>query len=529
MIQRPRNTKCVVAITQKKYLHVGDDYKAIISNMPNVNSLRSRRSSRFRPSLHNVVSSVSSILSPKAGAHQSSDSGWTREIVVAFSGFDPSEQVKKFILQHGGELIIGSDGIRKLHKITHLVVGRDGLKPRRIKFLAALCVCPANIVVCEWIEESFRSKTFIPPDRFHISRYSDVIEQTEMEHTFSMNSTFNNAFAALEDGGILAGMSVYVSPGVIGWHGPSKDEVSALLNASGAVYIDRSSGVKKMMSNQGDVSKLIIITSDKAVPAVVVDALGKGASEMNWTRFVSAMLKQEFGFVDASSQLSLIDNGHIIDITQQARIQQVVSCTDTDFIKVLRIQLDVSPTRSLSNEIIGDPERASLGSNGIFEVYRSATLRTVARYVDSEGIVKFESLVPSPENCHKAIQGNAGRDVCIMWDTCNNAFSSGGTTIRGALKPSNAVAHRRFFFWFNCGDDLKLVLYHLLGNDRGLVNEFFTENSKFFASEITLPDHTTVKPGDAMEEDGQIPVRAGFFGDTAATYTYDPRGESQAF
>ena len=434
----------------------------------------------------------------------------------------------QFILKNGGDYIIFSNGVKKLHTITHLVVGRDELKPRRIKFLAALCVCPANIVVCDWIEGSLRSNMFIPPDPFHISRNSDVIEQAEMEHTFSMKSTFNNALAALEYGGILAGKSVYVGPGVIGGHGPSRDEVSALLHASGAVHIDRSSGVKKMISNQGDVTKLIIITSDRDVPAVVADALGKGAFEMTWTGFVSAMLKQEFGFMDASSQLSLIDGKDVIDVTQKMTTQQEQEGNQV-VVKILSINLQNSPTRSLSNAAIGEPERAYLGPNGVFEVYRSVcSPETVVRYVDEEGVIKFEALVPLPEDCHKAIQGNAGQDICMFWDACNVAFASGGTTIQGALDSSGAVAHRRHFFWFDCVDDLKLALFHMFGQDRELVNEFFNGNGRFFASGITQPDHITVKPDDAMEED-ELPVRVAYFGDAAHTYPYDPRSESQAF
>lgn len=94
MIQRRQKDALLLLYTHEIIYMVGGDNKAIINNMPNVNSLRSRRSFRPSLSLHDVVSSVSSILSPKAGAQQPSDSGWTRAI-VAFSGIDPSEQVKK--------------------------------------------------------------------------------------------------------------------------------------------------------------------------------------------------------------------------------------------------------------------------------------------------------------------------------------------------------------------------------------------------------------------------------------------------
>ncbi len=71
----------------------------------------------------------------------------------------------------------------------------------------------------------------------------------------------------------------------------------ALLKASAAVYDVRFSGVKKMMNNQGDVTKLIFVASDKPVPAAVVAALGYGAGEIDWTIFVSAMLGQDFGLL----------------------------------------------------------------------------------------------------------------------------------------------------------------------------------------------------------------------------------------
>ena len=431
----------------------------------------------------------------------------------------------QFIRNSGGDYIIFSDGLKKLDTITHLVVRRDVLHPRRIKFLAALCVCPESVVGYDWIEESVRRGAFLPSDKFHIMRDNAYdINAIEKEYGFSLDSMFQKAIDTLKGGGVLGGKSVYVGPGVLGGGSrPSRDEALGLIAATGAMYHD-SFGVKKMVK-QGDVTELVVITSDKCVPDAVTDAIEQGAIELSWTDFVSATLKQEFVFID-TSQSSTIVNGRIIDITQQARI--LIQEEVTDFIKVLSIQLDVSPKRSLSNTSIGDPERESLGPNGIFEVYKTAALRTAVRYVDSKGVVKFESIVPSPEDCHKAIQGNAGRDICIMWDTCNHAFSSGGTTIRGAMKPSDAVAHRRHFFWFNCCDDLKLVMYHLLGNDRGLVNEFFTEKSKFFATEITLPDHTIVTP-DGMEEHEKQPTHVGYFGDATVTYKSDPRLESEMF
>jgi len=450
--------------------------------------------------------------------------------VILSSGFSFLLTFLQFILQRGGDFIVGESGINNLHKITHLVVGRDELKPRRIKLLAALCVCPANIVVYDWIEESLASNRFIPTDRFRISLYPGVIEKAETEHTFSVRSTLDNANAALEFGGILAGKCVYVAPGVTGGSGPSRDEVSVLLRAAGAVHVDRSTGLKKMVSNQGDVTKLIIISrSGRSVPAAAVDALAQGAFEMNWTQFVSAMLKQEFAFKDTSPQSSLIDGKHVVDVTQSTTTQQKQG--DIQVVKILSINLQTSPERSLSNAAIGEPERAYLGPNGVFEVYKYVgSHKTVVRYVDNDGIVKFEALVPLPDDCHKAIQGNAGQhDIGMFWDACNLAFSSGGTTIRGASGSSVAVAHRRHFFWFNCDDDLKLALFHMFGQDRELVNEFFDQDGRFYASEITQPDHTMIQLNGNVMEGGDVPVRVGYFGDSALTYSHDPRNESQAF
>jgi hypothetical protein len=109
----------------------------------------------------------------------------------------------------------------------------------------------------------------------------------------------------------------------------------------------------------------------------------------------------------------------------------------------------------------------------------------------------------------------------------NMVFASGGTTIKGALNPSDAVAHRRFSFWFKTLDELKVVLYHMFGQNMELVEEFFTDTGRFFAAERTQPDHAFVKL-DAMDVD-DVPVRMAYFGDdVTASYAYDPRGESQA-
>ena len=76
-----------------------------------------------------------------------------------------------------------------------------------------------------------------------------------------------------------------------------------------------------------------------------------------------------------------------------------------------------------------------------------------------------------------ALQGNARRDVCFMWETLNMAFVSGGATKR-CIESIGAVAHRRFFFWFKTSDELKVVLYLSYYAGR----EFFADSSRFSAA-----------------------------------------------
>lgn len=410
--------------------------------------------------------------------------------------------------------------------MTHLIVG-DDLKPRRIKFLAAVCVAPEMILSYQWMERSRLSNTFLPPDEFRITHRSSTAEN---EHGFSLESSCNNSIAARRNGGILGGVSVYVvARGVTGGTGPSRSEVTALTEAAGGVHLKTVVNLRKAIANADDFTKFIIITSDHAIPDCAVDVIGKGATEMDWSSFVTALLKQDFGgtsIVGDPNLPLLIDDEHVIDVTQQAVAQVEDNTLVRQSVKILCIKLTISPERSISDPSIGDPTRALLGPNGTFEVFKCvSTLKTTVRYVDEEGTVKFESVVPPKEDCHKAIQGNAGNDICMFWDACNAAFSSGGTTIQGALNPSHAVAHRRHFFWFESLDELKLVLYHILGNDRDLVDEFFTENGRFFASERTQPDHDVVIPENAMEED-ELPIRSGYF-EQAVSTLYDPRGQSQ--
>ena len=142
-----------------------------------------------------------------------------------------------------------------------------------------------------------------------------MIQQTEIKHAVSLENSFKIAITAHGGGRILDGKFVYVVPSVFKSNGPSRDDVSALLKASGAVQIDSSNKVRKTMEKKGYMTKLIIITVD----GDVLEAHDNGPFKITWPRFVSAMLKQDFeqfkGIMGTSPPLSLISGKDVIDIT----------------------------------------------------------------------------------------------------------------------------------------------------------------------------------------------------------------------
>mmetsp|Transcript_22731 Transcript_22731/g.34444 ORF Transcript_22731/g.34444 Transcript_22731/m.34444 type:complete len:90 (+) Transcript_22731:114-383(+) len=86
-----------------------------------------------------------------------------------------------------------TDGVKNLPSITHLIVRSDDLKPRRIKFLVALCVIPENIVSYEWIERSEQSNALLPLDAFRINTNVNA----ETEYKFCLQHSISNAVTAL--------------------------------------------------------------------------------------------------------------------------------------------------------------------------------------------------------------------------------------------------------------------------------------------------------------------------------------------
>jgi len=171
---------------------------------------------------------------------------------------------------------------------------------------------------------------------------------------------------------------------------------------------------------------------------------------------------------------------------------------------VISISLRKSPWRSISNPNIGDPNRGQLGDNGQFLVQKNnvtGSRRVV--YLDSAGVHKFVACVPH-KYIHREIFGNAGKESCFAWDTCNLAHSAGGTTVAGAgAEVSNdIVAFRRFHFAFTSNALLSVALYHLFYERSDLLEEFFDPKKRMYASEASVPAHAIVKEESDMDVDG---------------------------
>mmetsp|Transcript_22731 Transcript_22731/g.34443 ORF Transcript_22731/g.34443 Transcript_22731/m.34443 type:complete len:174 (+) Transcript_22731:244-765(+) len=149
---------------------------------------------------------------------------------------------------------------------------------------------------------------------FHWMHSASILMSTLRRSTSSVFSILLAMPLPPSDGGILSGRCVYVAPGVSGNKGPSRDEVAALVKASGAVYYSQISGVTQMIKNRGDCTKLVVISmSGRTLPTSAIYAIEKGALELEWGDFVTAILHQEFRFnAEGSHQKSIINDDDVI-------------------------------------------------------------------------------------------------------------------------------------------------------------------------------------------------------------------------
>ena len=175
---------------------------------------------------------------------------------------------------------------------------------------------------------------------------------------------------------------------------------------------------------------------------------------------------------------------------------------EEDFLKeVDSTELDKSPTRTISNRFIADPEREKLGQGGKLKVFKSSEAHgiVVVKYF-VEGKLMFHAQVPSDPTTQ--IFGNAGEQNVFGWDAFNHAHSSGGTAIEGA--GGKNIGARRYFFWCNSHAQLSIVLHHMFDQNDALVKKFFDKNVQypfggFYNVFATVPGHKIVRDEDDME------------------------------
>ena len=96
------------------------------------------------------------------------------------------------------------------------------------------------------------------------------------------------------------------------------------------------------------------------------------------------------------------------------------------------------------------------------------------------------------------VKGNGGSEPFFFWEAYNKDHAAGGTTIKGAKTPNEAIGFRRYTFRFDTVADLVKSIFYLFGENINLVHEFLKEEGKMTGlkahpsgaakvQEITLP------------------------------------------
>jgi len=197
---------------------------------------------------------------------------------------------------------------------------------------------------------------------------------------------------------------------------------------------------------------------------------------------------------------------------------------ETEMLLVYSIHLVTSPSRTTSR---GKDVREDLGGDGSLMFFKStSTGQMVVKYLvhDSE---KFDDVVPLQEMAHRFIKGNAGFENVFSWNAMNKAhYAAGGTTIKNAKDPSQAIGNRRYYFWFESREELTVALFYLINQDLELVKEFFEQDGRFTSTKKSLPSHVVLADDDDMDtDDDRISIdEAPKLEDSL---DYEPGGESQ--
>lgn len=139
---------------------------------------------------------------------------------------------------------------------THVIGGDDKTSLRRTPRLMIALSSTANILHMDWLSSSQRQGRFI-----ETRPYLLLLDRTaESNYSFSMKETLLNGEQRRNEGGLLAGWSLYFAKGVAGNKAPKDDELQLIVSSSGGAIID-------CLTSETDLSNVIVITSDsKTLP-----------------------------------------------------------------------------------------------------------------------------------------------------------------------------------------------------------------------------------------------------------------------
>jgi hypothetical protein len=119
-------------------------------------------------------------------------------------------------------------------------------------------------------------------------------------------------------------------------------------------------------------------------------------------------------------------------------------------------------------------------------------------YHNADGVEMVKARL-HPDKLAEMIQGNAGRRNEFFLDGYNEAHGTGGTGVVGQQGNAYQVGLRRFYFFLPSLWKLSRFIGHVLCGDEGLVEEFFTEGSRFHAVRETFAPHKSVMNSDNTE------------------------------
>ena len=177
---------------------------------------------------------------------------------------------------------------------THVLAGDASRHLRRTpKLMAALCVTP-NIVRCEWLEDSFKSKSLL--NCSHYLLLNDTY--AEKAYSFSMKNTLREGNERRDAGGLLAGWRILFCDGVFGNKAPKEADMRMMIKAAGGVWMDKSDIPVPI---NDDPTHVITITSDPPLSSQLNDmdaqvAADSGAGFFTTSWLFDCMMHQKVRF-----------------------------------------------------------------------------------------------------------------------------------------------------------------------------------------------------------------------------------------